>query len=76
MILEHKKNVGIVLVYVYGYKDHFGKRNYVKIIYRIKPMMKILKLTYFQIVQRLNFIIPIFFSRFCEFKGIAFARFG
>jgi hypothetical protein len=76
MILEHKKNVGIVLVYVYGYKDHFGKRNYVKIIYRIKPIMKILKLKYFEIVQKLNSIIPICYSYFCEFKGITFAQFG
>jgi hypothetical protein len=51
MILEHEKNVGKVLVDGYGHKDHFGKkRKYVKIIYRIKPMMKILKLSYFEIV--------------------------
>jgi hypothetical protein len=26
MILEHEKNVGIVLVDGYGHKDHFGRR--------------------------------------------------
>ena len=36
MILEHEKNVGIVLVDGYGHMDIFGKRNYVKIICRIK----------------------------------------
>jgi hypothetical protein len=68
MILEHEKNVGIVLIDRYGHKDHFGKRNYVENIYRIKPMVKILKFTYFEIVQKSNFIIPICCSYFCEFK--------
>jgi hypothetical protein len=51
------------------------EEDYVKIIYRIKPMMKILKLTYFEIVQKLNFNIPICCPYSFEFKGITFARF-
>jgi hypothetical protein len=46
MILEHEDNIEIVLVDGYGHKDHFEKNNYVEIINRIKPTMRILKFTY------------------------------
>jgi hypothetical protein len=35
MILEHERNVEIVLVDGYNHKDHFGKMNYAQNNYKI-----------------------------------------